>query len=295
MGKYDISFKELISGAEKELLSIVGLDVQELQPMNVEFASVREKRADKVYLCTVGSQKALAQIEVQLYYEKDFPVRMVGYWADLKLGFPNYPIIQIVLTCGKKLKDSIDEEFFSAYLKFRYILVDLCEIPFRKFLSFNNPNINAFGILSNDCNVRELIEKLLEYKLEKSEISSLVNKIYILSKLTERDREVLNAMEDIQKIDIRELELFQIGKKEGVQEGIEKGIKEGMQKGIKEGMQKGLREGLELALRLRFGAQAQKFITKIRKIRDVDTLREIAKKLQRAKTLRDIQKILDSN
>ncbi|MCS7214411.1 MAG: hypothetical protein NZ927_09390, partial [Candidatus Calescibacterium sp.] len=78
MGKYDISFKELISGAEKELLSIVGLDVQELQPMNVEFTSVREKRADKVYLCTVGSQKALAQIEVQLYYEKDFPVRMVG-------------------------------------------------------------------------------------------------------------------------------------------------------------------------------------------------------------------------
>ncbi|MCX7733607.1 MAG: hypothetical protein N2254_02395, partial [bacterium] len=80
-----------------------------------------------------------------------------------------------------------------------------------------------------------------------------------------------------------------------VQEGIEKGIKEGIKKGIKEGMHRGLREGLELALRLRFGAQAQKFITKIRKIRDVDTLREIAKKLQRAKTLKDIEKIFDSN
>ncbi|MCS7213748.1 MAG: hypothetical protein NZ927_05970, partial [Candidatus Calescibacterium sp.] len=116
-------------------------------------------------------------------------------------------------------------------------------------------------------------------------------KIYILSKLTERDREVLNAMEDIQKIDIRELELFQIGKKEGVQEGIKEGIK----KGIKEGMHRGLREGLELALRLKFGAQAQKFVTKIRKIRDLDTLKVIAKKIQKAKTLKDIDKILNSN
>ncbi|MCS7213920.1 MAG: hypothetical protein NZ927_06875 [Candidatus Calescibacterium sp.] len=192
MGKYDISFKDLISGAEKELLKLIGLDVSGLRELNVEFTSVKEKRVDKIFECSIGLQKAIVQIEIQLYYEKQFPVRMSGYWSDLKLTFPDLPIIQIVLTCGKKVKDSIEEEmkiksnvgeFSFGYMKFKYTVFDLCEIPFQRFLESDNPNINSFGILSSDCNVQLLIQKILDYKLEKEQTASLITKIYILSKL----------------------------------------------------------------------------------------------------------------
>ncbi|MDW8087834.1 MAG: hypothetical protein RMJ45_07620, partial [Candidatus Calescibacterium sp.] len=279
-------------------LKIFGIDVSDIQMLNVEFPSVREKRVDKVYLCVIGSKRFIIQIEFQLYYEKYFTIRMLGYWTDLKFSFLEYPIMQIVLTCGKKIRDSIEEEIrvmsggnevLFGYTKFKYTLVDLSDIPFKRYMESVNPNINSFGILSKDCDVRELINKILEYEIGKEQTLSLITKIYILSKLTGRDKEVERVMEETQKIDLMEYDLFR--------KAIEKGKKEGLEKGLQKGLQKGMelaKEGIEAALRAKFGSAAYRLIRKIRKVKDIRKLREIARKIPKAKNTNEIEKILDS-
>ncbi|MCX7734092.1 MAG: hypothetical protein N2254_04935 [bacterium] len=314
MGKFDISFKDLIAGVEKDLLMIVGFKVEELQVLNVEFQSVRERRVDIIYKCAVGSYRFLSQVEIQLYYEKNFPIRMLGYWCDVKLKFPEYPLIQIVLTCGKNVKDSLDEEIkieglggqeIFSYVRSKYIVIDLCEIPFERFLSFDNPNINAFGILSKDCDVGKLLQRIIDYKLAEEQTASLITKIYILSKLAKRDKEVEKFMQETQKIDLMEYDLFREAIERGIKEGREKGLKEGREKGLKEGREKGLKEGrekgikeglikgLELAIQARFGARSRKLISKLRNIEDVQKLKQIVNKFRKIRTVRELGKILE--
>ncbi|MDW8087844.1 MAG: hypothetical protein RMJ45_07670 [Candidatus Calescibacterium sp.] len=285
--------------------------------MNVEFSSVKERRVDIVYKCIVDLQEVIAQIEIQLYYERYFPIRMLGYWTDLKQRFPEYPIIQIVLTCGRNIKNSFEEEvkikkstgketkssdqseteksaeeeIWSVYVKSKYIVIDLCEIPFERFLSFDNPNINAFGILSKDCDVGKLLQRIIDYKLAEEQTASLITKIYILSKLAKRDKEVEKFMQETQKINLMEYDLFREAIERGLKEGREKGLKEGREKGLKEGLIK----GLEVAIRSRFGSRSQRLISKLRQVDDLKKLHQIAKKFSRVKSIKDIEKILLQN
>ncbi|MCS7214514.1 MAG: hypothetical protein NZ927_09925, partial [Candidatus Calescibacterium sp.] len=203
---------------------------------------------------------------------------------------------QIVFTYGVKINNFIDEGDNISFVKYGFTVIDLSEIPFERFLSSDSPSINALGILSKDCDVRRLIEKIFEYELEKSKTVLLIDKIYILSKLSEKEEEVYRSVEEIRKIDIRELKIFQIGEKEGlekgIKEGLEKGIKEGLEKGIKEGLEKGLKEGLELMIKMKFGNKGEQFISKVREIDDIGKLRKIARSIVKSKSLRELKKIL---
>ncbi|MCS7214424.1 MAG: hypothetical protein NZ927_09455, partial [Candidatus Calescibacterium sp.] len=69
MKRYDVSLKELILGAEKELLKFAGLDVSKLEAINVELPTVKEKRVDVAYRCWLNSGiSIIVQAEFQLYY-----------------------------------------------------------------------------------------------------------------------------------------------------------------------------------------------------------------------------------
>ncbi|MCS7213919.1 MAG: hypothetical protein NZ927_06870 [Candidatus Calescibacterium sp.] len=71
-------------------------------------------------------------------------------------------------------------------------------------------------------------------------------------------------------------------------EAIERGMKEGR----KEGRKEGLKEGLELTIKSMFGIQSRKPVGKLRKIEDIDKLKEIAKKLPKIKSIKELEKIL---
>ena len=298
--RYETSFKELILGAEEEILSlIIGLNLKILEVKNVEFPQVREKRVDKLYISEYNGKKFVLHIEFQLYYQKWFPIRMLSYFVDIKNQFPDTEMWQIVFTLGQITESSLVQKTPVGGIEYSFKVIDLSKIPSEIFLSSSNPNINAFGILSSDIDVKRLIQKLSSYNLDEDKFLSILSKIYLLSFAVKRDKEVLKAMEDFSTIDITKTELFKMGEEKGLKEGIEKGLKEGIEKGLKEGIEKGQKvgmiEAILLGMKIKFGSRAKAMIKKIKEIDDLEKLKRIKKAIIKAKSIKDIEKILENS
>ncbi|MEM5831598.1 MAG: hypothetical protein QXO40_05355 [Candidatus Aenigmatarchaeota archaeon] len=220
---------------------------------------------------------------------------------------------------GQITESSIVQKTPVGGIEYSFKVIDLSKIPSEIFLSSSNPNINAFGILSSDIDVKRLIQKLSSYNLDEDKFLSILTKIYLLSFAVKRNKEVLKAMEDFSTIDITKTELFKMGEekglKEGIEKGIEKGLKEGIEKGLKEGIEKGLKEGIEkglkegiekgqkagmleailLDMKIKFGSKAKAMIKKIKEIDDLEKLKRIKKAIIKAKSIKDIEKILENS
>ena len=88
-----------------------------------------------------------------------------------------------------------------------------------------------------------------------------------------------------------------IGFKRGLKEGLEEGLKKGKLLGLNEGQALGMREGLldgiDLGLELRFGSRGMELLPHLRRIQDLDTLRQVKELLRvRDTTLEDLERFI---
>jgi|GEM_PF-1710407 len=289
MGKYDISLKELLEGSEREILSLLGIKFKSIKVQNVELFEVRERRVDKIYIGFIKQKKVVFHFEIQLQYQREFPLRMLEYFVLLKKRYKDYEIWQIVLCVGNKVPSRFVQKTPFSGVEYHFKVIDITKIPFRKFQGSNNPHVNALGILSRDVDVRKIFEKIMNYRfLSRQKLMELVNKIYILSVLVGRDREVEREMEEVAKIDLTKTRLF----RKGLRKGIERGLKEGIKKGLKEGIEKGLKEGIQIDIEERFGDEGRYLIEILKDIKDIEKLKEIKRAINKAEGIQDIEKIL---
>ncbi len=80
-----------------------------------------------------------------------------------------------------------------------------------------------------------------------------------------------------------------IGFKRGLEEGLERGLVLGMRDGLREG----LLDGLDLGLELRFGSRGVELLPHLRRIQDLDTLRQVKELLRvRDTTLEDLERFI---
>lgn len=63
--------------------------------------------------------------------------------------------------------------------------------------------------------------------------------------------------------------------------------------GLQEGLVEGLLEGITLGFELKFGAAGKKLLPKIRALHDIKKLRALARGLKTAKTLDEINRLLE--
>ena len=73
---------------------------------------------------------------------------------------------------------------------------------------------------------------------------------------------------------------------------MEKGLEQGLEQGIEVGIIKGLLEGIELDLESDFGKEGQKLLPKFRAIQDQNKLRNLARKLKSAGTIKEVRDML---
>ncbi len=277
MGRYDVSLKNLLEGSEAEILSLFGIKVKRLKVQDIEFSEVRERRADRIYIGFIKSKKVVFHFEIQLQYQREFPLRMLEYFLLLKKRYKDNEIWQIVLCVGNKVPSRFVQKTPFSGVEYHFKVIDITKIPFRRFQNSRDPNVNALVILSRDVDVRKIFEKIMNYRfLSRQKLMELVNKIYILSVLVGRDREVEREMEEIGKIDLTKTRLF----KRGLRKGIEKGLKEG------------LKEGIEIDIEERFGEKGKYLVELLKNIKDIGKLREIKRAINKAESIQDIEKIL---
>lgn len=305
MGKFDIALKDLLSGAENELIKIAGFEGFKINRVeNVEFQQVRERRADKILLGNYKNQKLALDIEFQITITKEFIIRLLYYRLDMKRKFPDYITGQLVFTFGLKEK-VIDELIFEeksdfGEIKFSCKIIDLTKIHHYEYLKSDNPKINALAIINPNVNIKEVIEKIKNYNLEKHEFLKILTEIHILSYLVGKEKEVEREVQKYMtggEIDLMQINLFrkifekirkEIEEKAKKKE-LEKGIKAGLKKGKKEGLREGLKEAIKTGLIAKFGKNAKRIFKKIEEIEDLKKLKLLKGDVLRAKTLKDFE------
>ena len=91
-------------------------------------------------------------------------------------------------------------------------------------------------------------------------------------------------------------QFFEKGRLEGEKKGLQKGRLEGEERGLQQGRLEGERLGIissiELALSLKFGDVDPGYLSQIKKVQDVDVLKDILKRVYVADDLSDLKELL---
>jgi hypothetical protein len=86
---------------------------------------------------------------------------------------------------------------------------------------------------------------------------------------------------------------------EGLEQGREQGLEQGLEKGLEQGLKKGVREGLVLAqegillaLETKFGPAGRKLAGKVKRLREIGSLRALKDAIGRSKSIDEIRQYL---
>jgi len=145
MGRYDVSLKNLLEGSEAEILSLFGIKVKRLKVQDIEFSEVRERRADRIYIGFIKSKKVVFHFEIQLQYQREFPLRMLEYFLLLKKRYKDNEIWQIVLCVGNEVPSRFVQKTPFSGVEYHFKVIDITKIPFRRFQNSRDPNVNALS------------------------------------------------------------------------------------------------------------------------------------------------------
>jgi len=85
---------------------------------------------------------------------------------------------------------------------------------------------------------------------------------------------------------------IQEGKFEWLREGEKIGIQKGKFEGLREGIQKGLLDAIELGLSIKFNKLDTKLFSKIKKIKDINKLKQIKNTIKACSDIKEIKDLL---
>lgn len=107
----DIVTKETILAITYDIaLYILKLDIKEdIEFIDKELKTIEKREADIVAICTIDGKKQILHIEIQNSNDYTMPRRMLRYYNDIKMKYPDTKINQFVIYIGKeKLKKAED-------------------------------------------------------------------------------------------------------------------------------------------------------------------------------------------
>lgn len=284
----DIDFDKGYEFLDKELEKIV------------KDSEIGKRYADilvKVFLKDGKETWLLIHIEVQGYYEKEFPKRMYIYNYRIFDRY-NKEVISLAI-----LTDISDNFRPNRYEIKRWGFRCVFEFPIVKLIDYES----KWGELERDKNPFSIIvmTHLKEKETKKDMDNRLFWKITLVKKLYEKGYSkedilllykfidwLVSLPEEVSLEFHKEIERYEEEKKMPYITTAEKiGIKKGIALGIEQGILQGLLEGIELALELKFGIDGLKLMPEIRKIENVDILKAIKEAIKLAKDVDEIKEV----
>jgi len=263
MGEKDIISKQIFKRILVDVATyLFGLELQSAELLETEQQRIEDRRAD---LCArvvdKNQQTFILHLEIQNQNQRIMPERMLRYFTDLRLQYPNETIFQYLLYIGREplsMNKGIDTE----QLQYRYSVIDMHRKNYREFLNQQTPDAVVMAILCdfNGVEKYEVVHEVLRNLIaltqgNQQQLREYISMLEILASNRNLDLDIRQEFEMLH-VEIEKLPSFVMGVEKGLEEGIEKG----MEQGIEQGMELGKMEQTKIIAKqlLSFGMQTEK-------------------------------------
>jgi len=236
MGNKDIVSRHLLKRVVKDLAHyLFHLDLKNIEVLETQYQRVEDRRADLVVKAQEAGRSLLVHIEVQNTNEKAMPFRMLRYYTDIVLCWPNSEVEQYLIYIGKPkllMSDAIQQH----NINYKYHLIDMHNIDCQTFLKQDKPDALVLAILCDfkGQDEREVIHYIIQRLkfLTKDNESAFREYISMLELLSTNRNLSVNIKEEEKMLtaQLRDLPSFEVGYEEGIEKGIEKGVEKGIEK-----------------------------------------------------------------
>ncbi len=306
---YDDTIKELFRGYERELIKYFsGLDVEELQPLNLEFKRTQSRTCDLLLKGHIKEKGDMViHTEFQSKNDRNMLYRMLRYAVEIYEEHER-PIYQLVLYLGSKpmrMDDSLHLCLGECnYLQYGYKIIDIGSLGYKGLKETNDPLLYPLlplteretrkkkkegflqgcieDIINSDFNIEEKREVAFKAQI----FAGLAFKKDIIDKIFTEVEQMLFMEESAgyQRI-------LEKGKSIGIEEGKKEGRNIGIEEGKKEGRNIGIKEVALPVLKEKFMYLPEEYIKKL-ELLDADTLSAIMRNILRVNTKEDLEKFL---
>ena len=243
-----IDFTKEISFLDKELEQIYSENDDKLRLVD---------KLVKVFMKNGEEHWILIHIEIQGYFDRNFPKRMYIYFVRLKEKYDK-PISAIAIFSDdvKSYKpDTFEEKFYGTEIRYKYLTYKILDQKIAALQTSENPfaTVIETALVALKKNKRDknndddlltlkidLVKRLYEKKFSKSKIFALLNFIRYYVRFNKKetnllfDEKVETFNHKIYPMGTQEILLHQ-AKTEGIEEGIDLGIEKGIDLGIEKG------------------------------------------------------------
>ena len=226
MMKKDVTTKEVIKTiAEDIAIYILKLNITDVDFIDKEFQRIKKREADVVALCEIDGVKSVFHLEIQNNNDATMHRRMLRYYVEIAMEFPDLPIQQYVIYIGKAAL-TMQDAWRSSNLDFAYTLIDMHAIDCDELIRLGTPDALVLSIL---CDFKGRDEKEMLFEIAKrlktmtGEDERLFSQKMLMMEVLSENRNLQKTLEEVEEmlrnITLEQLPSYGIGMKRGIEEG----------------------------------------------------------------------------
>ena len=188
MGKYDLLIKENLSHLVRPLAKRIGLDLEgvRIETLKDKLQYTIEREPD--YLCKICHRDPLkdfiCQFDFQAWNDPTMPIRMLYYWAFLKIIY-DLPVRQIVFYISDAPLTMVNH-YEEENISYKYELIDIRSFSSASFLESDIPQVVLLAVLGNfegetpDVMMEKIILRLETLSKQKKDFQKLAFQLHVL-------------------------------------------------------------------------------------------------------------------
>ena len=280
MGHTDIISKSLIREIVQDLATyLLGLKLVRLEDLPTEQQRIETRHADIVMRAEDSDGACfLLHLELQNSNDANMGQRMLRYYTDISLSYPDETIRQYVIYIGKAAL-TMSSELLHPDWRYSYRLIDMHTLDCERFIHEDNPDALVMAILCDfkGRSTQEVLQGIIERLI--TLIGSDSHRLRRYLKMIETLSVNRNLLTEFKEIEIKMLSEIDIEKLPSYQIGIDKGMEQGMVRGMEQGMERGMVQVARMALQQGMAIESIMQLTGLE--------REKIERLQRASDLSD--------
>ena len=184
----------------------------------------------------IEGKSYILHVEIQNDNQAHFPIRMLRYYTDLALTYPDEDIKQYLLYIGKAAL-TIPDHIQTSDWRYCYRILDISKHDCEDFLNSANPDALVLAILCDfkgrdpHALVAEITSKLR--RLHGDQLDGLRESLVMLDILaTNSDLQYLVKENSAMFIEVEKLGIYQLAMERGEQKGLKKAVTALAQRGF---------------------------------------------------------------